>query len=49
MLSSFYPLLAGDRGDRQFEKEKRMGPDGSFQPTYVSVYVSAARRVMGGT
>ncbi len=26
----------GERGDRSFDKEKRMGPDGSFQPTYVS-------------
>jgi hypothetical protein len=26
----------GERGDRSFEKEKRMGPDGSFQPTYAS-------------
>lgn len=26
--------FGGDRGDRQFEKEKRVGPDGSFQPSF---------------
>jgi hypothetical protein len=24
-------------GDRQFEKEKRLGPDGAFEQSYVSV------------